>query len=268
MDFNTLNGPKLTAEQMAAYLDRIGLSGPVSLDLEGLAKVQKAHQQSIPFENLDIMAGRPLSLEHDALFDKIITRRQGGVCAELNTIYNWLLYSLGFRVTSYNTRIVFPNPIQFRRHRIMGVELDGRTYITDAGLNQEYSRTPLLLEENTIQTDGVAEYRYVRHEFHGWLYEQRKPGEAEFRPLYGFTQEPQIDLDFVTPMFYFEKHPGSTMRDFPRVSIYTEDQVLAIRNHAFCVERGDVRLSEEPIASWEEEKRIIRDVFHLDTTGL
>ena len=268
MDFNAMNGPKLTDEQLAAYLERIGITEPVTLDLEGLTKVQQAHQKTVPFENLDIMAGRPLSLEQDALFEKIVIRRQGGVCAELNTAYNWLLYSLGFDVTSYNARVAYPKPIQFRRHRVMGVKLDGKIYIADAGTNLEYSRMPLLLEDGLIQFDGVAEYRHRKDEFFGWIQEQRRPGDEDFHKLVGFTLEPQIDLDFVTPMFYYEKHPSSNMSQFPRVSIYTDDQLLAIRNHTFLVERGDVCLRSEPIESWEEEKRMIREIFHLDTTGL
>ncbi len=268
-DREALNGPKMTPERLAAYLDRIGLAGPVPLTLEGLTAVQQAHQWSVPFENLDIMAGRPLSLDHDALFRKIVERRQGGVCAELNTAYNWLLYSLGFRVTSYSARVCYPKPfIQFRRHRVIGVALEGRTYAADAGTNLEYARVPLLLEDGLVQTDGFAEYRLSRHPFFGWLQEQRRPGEADWHVQIGFTEEPQIDVDFITPMFYYEKHPGSNMNLFPRVSRYTKDAFLAIRNHTFLVERVDVCRKATPLPDWEEEKRLIREVFGLDTTGI
>ena len=88
IDYNAYNGPKMTREQMDAYLARIGVKEPVTLNLAGLTRIHQAHQQTVPFENLDILADKPLSLDHEALFDKIVTRRRGGVCAELNTIYN------------------------------------------------------------------------------------------------------------------------------------------------------------------------------------
>ena len=88
----------------------------------------QAHQQAVPFENLDVLAGRPLSLDHEALFDKIVRRRQGGLCAELNTCFNWLLYSLGFPVFSYHARICNPPTILFRRHRVLGVVLPEGCY--------------------------------------------------------------------------------------------------------------------------------------------
>lgn len=268
MDYEAINGPKMTDEQIADYLSRIGIRDDVTLDLPGLTRLQRAHLYTVPFENLDIMAGRPLSLDHGALYDKIVVRRQGGVCAELNAAYNWLLYTLGFDVTSYSSRVAYPKPIQFRRHRVMGVRLEGKLYITDVGTNLEYSRDPLLLEPGLVQTDGVAQYRYVDHPFFGYLQEQLRPGETEWHPQIGFTLEPQIDLDFETPLFYYEKHPSSNMSQFPRVSLYTEEGIVAIRNHTLLHERGDVVQSARPIEDWEEEKELIRTLFCLDTSGL
>lgn len=154
MELNARNGPKMTEEQITAYLARIGISSPVPLTLEGLGKLQMAHRLTVPFENLDIVAGRPLSLELPHLYDKIVRRRQGGVCAELNTLYNWLLYSLGFQVTSYNARMLSPDTYLFRRHRILAVRLAGGTYTTDVGFATENARVPLLLAEGVVQRDG------------------------------------------------------------------------------------------------------------------
>ena len=268
MDYEALNGPKMTEKQIDAYLSRIGITVPVTLDLAGLTRLQQAHLYTVPFENLDIMAGRALSLDHEALFDKIVIRRQGGVCAELNTAYNWLLYSLGFSVTSYNSRVAYPKPIQFRRHRVIGVRLPEGHYITDVGTNLEYSRIPLRLETGMVQTDGAAEYRYMEHEFFGYLQQQRRPGEDQWLPQIGFTLEPQIDLDFVTPLFFYEKHPGSNMSQFPRVSLYRPEGMTAVRDHTMWEERGGLVQSSHLFADWEEEKRFLRTVFHLDTSGL
>ena len=40
MELNARNGPKMTEEQIIAYLARIGISSPVPLTLEGLGKLQ------------------------------------------------------------------------------------------------------------------------------------------------------------------------------------------------------------------------------------
>ena len=61
--------------------------------------MHRAHLLAVPFENLDIHLGRPISLDQDALFGKIVTRRRGGFCYELNGLFALLLRELGFEVT-------------------------------------------------------------------------------------------------------------------------------------------------------------------------
>ena len=270
MDWNRMNGPKMTEEQIEAYLARIGMAGPVPLTLEGLTAIHQAHQYTVPFENLDILLGRPLSLDHDALFDKLITRRRGGVCAELNTLYNWLLYSLGFDVRSFSSRIVGSGEtVEFRRHRVLGVTFGEDTYSTDVGSTMEYARIPLLLKEGLVQDDGRCQYRYERDEVYGWLQYQKKPG-LEWKALLGFTEEPQLDVDFILPMYYYEQHPTSVMNKVPRVSYYTEKGIFAIRasggNTAtkYLEEASGIIQKAVEITSREEENRLLRDLFRLD----
>ena len=270
MIYNEQNGPKMTDQQIHAYLARIGHTGPVTLDLAGLSAIHRAHQRAVPFENLDILAGIPLSLDHEALFDKIITRRRGGVCAELNTIYNWLLYSLGFQVTSYNSRIISGEKVEFRRHRVLGVRFGNQTYTTDVGSTMEYARKPLLLKEGLVQDDGSCLYRYERHPVYGWVQMQQKPG-LDWEPVLGFTEEPQLDVDFITPLFYFEAHPASNMNKVPRVSYYTDDGIIAIRAAAgstktrHLVERAGIIQQAVDITSIEQEKGLIQELFGLPT---
>ena len=265
MDYNAYNAPKMTRTQIDAYLARIGVEGPVTTDLAGLAKLQKAHQETVPFENLDILAGIPLTLDHEGLFEKIVNRRRGGVCAELNTSFNWLLYSLWFDVTSYNSRIASQGDIQFRRHRVLGVALPDGTYTTDVGFTTETARCPLRLEAEVVQSDGYCEYVYHKDPFYGWFLMQKRPGE-EWRPSLGFTEEPQIDLDFVTPMFYYEKHPDSNMNKIPRVSYYTDGGgILALRGGCLLEELAGQVQTSVTITDQAEEKRLIRETFHLPT---
>ena len=251
MELNARNGPKMTEEQITAYLARIGISSPVPLTLEGLGKLQMAHRLTVPFENLDIVAGRPLSLELPHLYDKIVRRRQGGVCAELNTLYNWLLYSLGFQVTSYNARMLSPDTYLFRRHRILAVRLAGGTYTTDVGFATENARVPLLLAEGVVQRDGHCTYRYQQEEFYGWVQCQRRPGH-DWERIQAFTLEPQIDRDFDPVLFFFEKSPASNMNQFPRPSLYTPEGMLALRRHVFQVERQGLVVQATPTTPAEE----------------
>ncbi len=83
---------------ISAYLNRINYSGPREPAAGVLRALQRAHLLNIPFENLDIHLGRPITLDEAALFDKIVTRRRGGFCYELNGLFGRLLEDLGYRV--------------------------------------------------------------------------------------------------------------------------------------------------------------------------
>src|ERR1051326_4663048 len=91
--------PRRQSPQVAEYLERIGYDGPLDAGVDTLRRLHHAHLLAVPFENLDIHGGRPIVLERDALFDKIVRRRRGGFCYELNGLFAWLLANLGFRVT-------------------------------------------------------------------------------------------------------------------------------------------------------------------------
>lgn len=84
--------------KLAAYLDRIGLSGAVRPDLETLKRVHLAHQITVPFENLDVQLRRPVSLDPLASLEKIVGRRRGGWCYEMNGVMGWALEQMGFNV--------------------------------------------------------------------------------------------------------------------------------------------------------------------------
>ena len=62
------------------YLERIGFTGEALPDLETLNRVQELHVMAVPYENLEIMARKPLTLDIPSLYEKIVTRGRGGYC--------------------------------------------------------------------------------------------------------------------------------------------------------------------------------------------
>jgi N-hydroxyarylamine O-acetyltransferase len=83
---------------LQAYLSRIGYSGSVCANAETLKAVHRAHVLSIPYENLDVQFGTPVTRDAEAAFDKLVTRRRGGWCYEMNGLLGWALEEIGFKV--------------------------------------------------------------------------------------------------------------------------------------------------------------------------
>ena len=136
------------------YLDRIGFKGMPKVDVETLYELQRQHVKSVPYENLEIMAGKELTLDIPSVYKKIVQRHRGGYCFELNGLFGWMLRQLGFSVTEHYGRWLRGEPIQYptRRHRVLRVKLNGLQYICDVGVGMTAPREPLVLKFNEVQT--------------------------------------------------------------------------------------------------------------------
>jgi N-hydroxyarylamine O-acetyltransferase len=92
-------------QTLTAYLHRIGAERPQILDETALAGLHRAHLMTVPFENLSIHLGEPISLAGRDLISKIVTRRRGGFCYELNGAFALLLEALGADVVRLAARV-------------------------------------------------------------------------------------------------------------------------------------------------------------------
>ncbi|NEA31774.1 arylamine N-acetyltransferase [Streptomyces sp. SID13031] len=122
--------------EIEAALERLGVSGPMRPDLASLRKLHHAWATVVPYENLDIQLGRPLPLAPEALADKIISRRRGGFCYELNHAFALLLGAIGFEVSIIEGAVdrELRGESAWRNHMPLLVTADGEQWLTDVGL--------------------------------------------------------------------------------------------------------------------------------------
>lgn len=249
--------------QIEKYFERIKYTGTCEVSLENLALLQKSHLFSIPYETLDQMNNIPLSLTPEAVYEKIVLGKRGGYCFETQGLLCYVLRTLGYDVVQYAGRFMNePGVIQMRRHRILIVTLDGKRYLCDVGMRAETSRVPLELTVGLVQTDGVGEYRFERDDFYGWVLYQKLP-DKEYKPLYAFTEEVQIDDDFVMPSFYCEKHPDSPFNKIMKIAIYTPDSNLNIVDNEYKVYRMGKCVEEQIIKNRAEAEKLLLEKFGI-----
>ncbi len=260
-----INGRPMKPEQIRQYLHKLQLNHlDPKVDYATLAALQGAHLKLISFDNFDCMHGRITSLKHEDLFQKIIMHNRGGICFELNGLFNWLLESLGFDVVSFAARYIDKRETyQIRRHRLMCVTIDGKRYMTDVGVNSESPRIPLRLEENLLQSDGISQYKFVRDEFWGWLLWQKEKGKP-WKRLLGFTEEPQIDKDYITACFWCDAHPDSPFIKGKALSIFREDCNITIRGNYLKFYLGGRVKYRYKIKTGAELKEILWEYFGIN----
>ncbi|QYR20904.1 arylamine N-acetyltransferase [Paenibacillus sp. sptzw28] len=206
--------------EVRAYLERIGYEGPVDGSASALAAIQERHLHAVPYENLDILRRRPLSLELHDLYEKIVVRRRGGYCFELNALFGWLLRELGYPVTDYMARFWRdePNPPPKRRHQVLKVQAGDDFFLCDVGVGGIVPRRPIQMTEGLEHEQGGECYRLERDSYYGWMLCELKHGQ--WSRLYSFTEEPQLPKDFIMATYWCENSPDS---------IFTKDAMVALR---------------------------------------
>jgi N-hydroxyarylamine O-acetyltransferase len=177
----------MDADALTAYLDRIGAGRPALLDGAALGALHRAHLEAVPFENLSIHLGEPISLDPGDLIAKIVTRRRGGFCYELNGAFALLLEALGGRVTRVAARVYGgdgrPGPVFDHLALVVRLPDGSGPWLADVGFGA-HSTYPLRYDSRdgqddpggrfaladapdgdvTVARDGQPQYRTERRE--------------------------------------------------------------------------------------------------------
>jgi len=216
------------------YLARIGVDAAEATapTYTLLQRLQLAHLTHIPYENLDIMRDVPLQLNEDALFDKMVTRRRGGYCFELNGLFAWLLRGLGYDVAEFFGRFLRGEAeIPMRRHRVLQVTCADGVFLSDVGVGQAIPRAPLPLAVGQKWDIHGETYIIEADDFLGYVLLEAYKGD--WRRVYAFTTEPQLPADFEAISFYCEKYPASYFRTEDMVHIFTPTGRKSIAGRTF-----------------------------------
>lgn len=144
-----------------AYLQRINYTGPREPSLPTLQALHRAHMLAIPYENIDVQLGRTLTLDVEAMYEKIVERRRGGWCYEMNGLFAWVLREIGFDVEHLGAGVnaCELGPSAMMGHLVLRVRLD-QPYLADVGFGNGFV-APIPLREGT-HTDGAYQYRLER----------------------------------------------------------------------------------------------------------
>lgn len=185
-----------------AYLARIGAERPAALTAEALRELQEHHLATVPFENLSVHLPEPIELDEDALADKIVRRRRGGFCYELNGAFAGLLRELGFDVTLLSARVSgggrLGPPFD---HLALRVDLD-EPWLADVGFGR-FARRPLRM--NAVDPQDDVEGSFLLLDAPGGDVDVRHNGE----PTYRLEPRPRELVDFVPTCWWQATSPDS-----------------------------------------------------------
>ena len=243
-----------------AYFQRIGYNGSRAPTLDTLNGIMAAHVRAIPFENLDVLLGRTISLALDDIADKLIDGRRGGYCFEHNTLLMHVLQALGFAVTPLSARVRIQRPREFtpaRTHMFLRVEIAGASWLADVGVGALSLTSALKLEADTQQETLHEPRRLVRDG--AWTgFEQRGPEarlihQAYFADTWNdvceFTLEPMPEIDRVLGNWYTSAHPASHFKDRLMVTRATAGGRISVVNRELRIRQRDWRTEVRELAT-------------------
>jgi N-hydroxyarylamine O-acetyltransferase len=247
---------------LPAYLRRIGLEAAPPATAEGLAALHRAHACAIPFENLDILLGRPILLDVPALEKKLVAGRRGGYCFEQNTLFAAALEALGLDVTPLAARVRLGDRRDgARTHMLLAVRADGRDVLCDVGFGGGGLLEPLPLEPGDEVRQGGWRFRLVAE---GDARVLQSVGPGGWRDLYAFTHEPQLPIDAVVANHYTSTHPDSSFTKMAVVQKTSPEAAFALRGSVLQTIAPAAEIVETPAPDGDALLEVLRERFGLD----
>lgn len=243
-----------------AYLRRIACDGPLQPSADTLRRIQVAHLLTVPFENLSIHAREPIVLDDHALFDKIVVRRRGGFCYELNGLFAALLRQLGFDVTMLSAAAFGADgrcgpPFD---HMALMVGLEER-WLVDVGFGDSF-REPLRLDARTVQEHGDRAYRIAADG--GEFMLSQRDGRGGWRHQYRFDLTPHVYADYAGMCHYHQTSPDSHFTRQRLCSLATADGRITISGTRLIVTSREPR-HESPLDDEQAYADALRHHFGI-----
>ncbi|MGE0812882.1 MAG: arylamine N-acetyltransferase [Vicinamibacterales bacterium] len=252
----------LDADRLGRYLARVGFDGRPAATLDTLRAIHRAHLHAIPYENLDIHLGRPLPLDREAAFHKLVDERRGGWCYEMNGVFGWVLESMGFdvRYVAGAAGRATSGDAAHDNHLVLIVTLD-RPYVVDVGFGDGFL-DPLPLEPGTYR-QGFLEFRLSR-DGDWWRMHNHAHGGAD---SFDFTLAPRDYASFAAKCHELQTSPASSFVKTTVCERFTPDGLVILRS-ATLREVTAEGARDRVVADAAEYVRVLRERFGLAPPGI
>jgi N-hydroxyarylamine O-acetyltransferase len=244
--------------EIREYLARFFGTQNKEVSISNLAELQRLHMQHIPFENLDVIRKVPIYLNLQSIYEKIVSRKRGGYCYELNGLFHWLLTELGYEAHLISATVRRPTGewAKADTHAAIIVQME-QSYLIDVGFGDStYLPIPINGEE---RTDISGSYRIIQQLDHSFYLERFN--NSERRTLYRFGLDPKELVDF---------HEGCVFNQVAKESSFTHSDIITLATPTGRITLADqtVTVTEnniqtKSILSIEEKGRMLENIFGI-----
>ncbi|NRR31407.1 arylamine N-acetyltransferase [Oxalobacteraceae bacterium] len=246
------------------YLDRIGFQGEAKADLATLQAMMRAQLFTVPFENLDVQAGKIISLVPEQIVDKIVKRRRGGYCYEVNGTFAMALQALGIPYQFAAARPMFYPVLRPKTHMVIVATLAGVQWLCDLGFGSYGIRAPMRLDLLDTEVAQDAD-TYMLSMSSPIDYVLKAKVDGEWASQFGFNLSPQEWIDFAPANYMNSTHPDAIFVQKLLVVLFNPQGRTILMGEALkTVVDGKSRTRR---VAAQERATLLRELFGLETGG-
>jgi N-hydroxyarylamine O-acetyltransferase len=213
---------------LALYARRLGLASTpqaAAFDETSLRNLMQAQLRAVTFENLDVQAGKIVSLVPEDIVSKIVgidgMAQRGGYCYELNGLFAMALTALHVPYYFVACRPMFYPMRRPKTHMALVVTIGAERYLCDLGFGSYGMRAPLALSQvNLPQQQDFDTFRLLAPTPGDYVLQAQIDGN--WVSQFGFDLHPAEWIDFMPANYLNSTHPDTVF----------VQKLLLIRQHA------------------------------------
>lgn len=190
------------------YFQHIGFSGAAQPNEVTVAELMRLQLCKVPFENLDVQAGKIVSLVPEEIVSKILDHQRGGYCYEVNGLFSMVLTALGIEHFYVAARPMFYAQRRPKTHMAIVVKLGHELLLCDLGFGSYGLRQPMSMSQlGSAVSQGYDRFRLSLQADGEYLLSAQIHGE--WVAQYAFDLKPQEWLDFEPVNYLNSTHPDA-----------------------------------------------------------
>ena len=244
---------------LTAYCQRIGYTDELRADLATVQALMQHQLRSVPFENLDVLAGKPISLNPADIVAKIVGKQRGGYCYEVNGLFAMALQALQIPYQFVAARPMFYPMKRPRTHMALLVTLDGAEWLCDIGFGSYGIREPLRLDALEMPIPQGCD-TFMLSEDGGDIILKAQV-EGAWAKQYGFNRCPVEWIDFAPANWLNSTHPDAVFTQKPLVVCFTANGRNILFGDSF--KRVDAGITTQRTLAPHEHAAVLEEHFGL-----
>ncbi len=243
--------------RLGLYLKRIGFNGDVAANSATVKALMQQQLRTVPFENLDVQAGKIVSLDPEHIVRKIIgddgSASRGGYCYEVNALFAMALTTIGIDYQFVFCRPMFYPMRRPKTHMALIVKVDNEQWLCDLGFGSYGLRAPIALSQvNLEQQQDFDCFRLVTPTSGDYVLQAKL--DEQWVSQYGFDLYPADWIDFMPANYLNSTHPDT---------IFVQ-KYLIIQQHA----TGRTMLVGDELKQWHQGKVTVTPVLATEIAAV